>query len=154
MFDYLYLSNLFHLAKCLPSPFVLLQMAKSYSFYGWVILHCVCAYHIFMHSCTDKHLGCFAVLAAVGNAAMDTGVRVSFWVASFVFVHVHIPRIEQLCCMEAVGFQGGSVGRESACVARDTGETGSIPGLGRSHGERHGNPLQYSCLENLMGKGA
>ena len=56
--------------------------------------------------------------------------------------------------MEAVGFQGGSVGRESACVAIDTGETGSIPGLGRSHGERHGNPLQYSCLENLMGKGA
>ena len=46
--------------------------------------------------------------------------------------------------MVVVGFQGGSVGKESACSARDTGETGSIPGLGRSHEERHGNPLQYS----------
>ena len=30
----------------------------------------------------------------------------------------------------------------------------SIPGLGRSPGEGHSNPLQYSCLENAMGKGA
>ena len=33
-------------------------------------------------------------------------------------------------------------------------DKGSIPGLGRSPGESHGNPLQYSCLENLMDKGA
>ena len=32
--------------------------------------------------------------------------------------------------------------------AGDTGEAGSIPGLGRSPGEGNGNPLQYSCLEN------
>ena len=31
---------------------------------------------------------------------------------------------------------------------------GSIPGLGRDPGEGHGNPLQYSCLENPMGRGA
>ena len=36
------------------------------------------------------------------------------------------------------------MGKESACSARDTGETGSIPGSGRSHEERQGNPLQYS----------
>ena len=36
------------------------------------------------------------------------------------------------------------MGKESACSARDTGETGSIPGSGRSYEERHGNPLQYS----------
>ena len=35
-----------------------------------------------------------------------------------------------------------------------TGETGSIPGLGRSPGGRKGNPLQYSCLENSMDRGA
>ena len=34
-----------------------------------------------------------------------------------------------------------------------TGETGSIPGLGRSPGGRKGNPLQYSCLENSMDQG-
>ena len=34
------------------------------------------------------------------------------------------------------------------------GDLGSIPGLGRSPGEGHGNPLQYSCLESPMDRGA
>ena len=38
--------------------------------------------------------------------------------------------------------------------AGDMGDTGSILGLGRSPGGGHGNPLQYSCLENLMDRGA
>ena len=38
--------------------------------------------------------------------------------------------------------------------ARDVRDMGSIPGLGRSHGEGNGNPLQYSCLENTMDRGA
>ena len=37
--------------------------------------------------------------------------------------------------------------KESAC---NVGDSGLIPGLGRSPGGRHGNPLQYSCLENSM----
>ena len=49
------------------------------------------------------------------------------------------------------GFPHSSVGKESAC---DSGYLGSIPGLGRSPGERNGNPLQYSCLENPMSRGA
>ena len=36
----------------------------------------------------------------------------------------------------------------------DTGDVGSISGLGRSPGEGNGNPLQYSCLENSMNRGA
>ena len=44
-----------------------------------------------------------------------------------------------------------SVSKESAC---NTGDPGSIPGPGRSPGEGNGNPLQYSCLENLMDWGA
>ena len=36
----------------------------------------------------------------------------------------------------------------------DAGDMGSIPGLGKSPGEGNGNPLQYSCLENPMDKGA
>ena len=51
------------------------------------------------------------------------------------------------CSSKARGFPGGSAGKESACNA---GDLGSIPGLGRSAGEGHGNPLQYCCLENLM----
>ena len=38
--------------------------------------------------------------------------------------------------------------------ARDLGDVGSIPGLGRSPGEGNGNTLQYSCLENPMDRGA
>ena len=49
------------------------------------------------------------------------------------------------------GFPCSSVGKESACSA---GDRGLIPGLGRSPGEGHGNPLQYSCLENPMDRGA
>ena len=45
-------------------------------------------------------------------------------------------------------------GKESACNAGDTGDRISIPGLGRSPGGRYGNPLQYSCLENSMHRGA
>ena len=49
------------------------------------------------------------------------------------------------------GFPGGSDGKESACNA---GDLGSIPGLGRSPEGGHGNPLQYSHLENPMDRGA
>ena len=38
--------------------------------------------------------------------------------------------------------------------AGDIGDTGLTPGSGRSPGEGHGNPLQYSCLENLMDRAA
>ena len=48
-------------------------------------------------------------------------------------------------------FPGDSDGKESACNA---GDLGLIPGLGRSFGEGNGNPLQYSCLENPMDRGA
>ena len=43
---------------------------------------------------------------------------------------------------------------ESASYAGDTGDSGSIPGLGRSPGGGHGSPLQYSCLKNPMDRGA
>ena len=49
------------------------------------------------------------------------------------------------------GFPGGSDGKESAHNARDQG---SNPQLGRSPGEGTGNPLQYSCLENSVDRGA
>ena len=48
---------------------------------------------------------------------------------------------------EQPGFPGGSDGKASA---RNAGDLGSIPGLGKSPGEGNGNPLQYSCQENPM----
>ena len=50
-----------------------------------------------------------------------------------------------------VGFPGGSDGKASA---RNAGDLGSIPRSGISPGERNGNPLQHSCLENPMDGGA
>ena len=50
-----------------------------------------------------------------------------------------------------LGFPGGSDSKESTYNA---GDLGSILGLGRSPGGEHGNPLQYSCLENPMNRGA
>ena len=52
---------------------------------------------------------------------------------------------------ETHGFPGISDCKESAFNA---GDQGSIPGSGRSTGEGNGNPLQYSCLQNSMDRGA
>ena len=45
-------------------------------------------------------------------------------------------------------------GIESACSAGASSDIGSIPGSGRSPAGGHGNPLQYSCVENPMDRGA
>ena len=50
-----------------------------------------------------------------------------------------------------MSFPGSSDSKESACNA---GAQGSVHGLGRSPGKGNGNPLQYSCLENPMDRGA
>ena len=54
----------------------------------------------------------------------------------------------------SVCFPGGAVVKNPLASARDTGHVGSIPGSGRSPGEGNGNPLQFSCLENSMDRGA
>ena len=53
-----------------------------------------------------------------------------------------------------MGFPGGSVEKESVCNTGDTRDMGLIPGWGRSPRGGHSNPLQYSCLENPMDRGA
>ena len=55
--------------------------------------------------------------------------------------------------VRSLGFPGGSV-KESSCNAGATGDMGLIPGSGRSLGRGHINPLQYSCLENPVDRGA
>ena len=52
------------------------------------------------------------------------------------------------------GFPDGSDGKEAVCNAGDIRDMGLIPGSGRSPGEGHSNPLQDSCLENTMHRGA
>ena len=77
--------------------------------------------------------------ANLENSAVATGVeKVSF--------HSN-PKDRQCQRM----FPGGSDDKESAC---STGDMGSIPGSGRFPGKENGNPLQYSCLDNSMDRGA
>ena len=56
-----------------------------------------------------------------------------------------------MCVYYSVGFPGDSDSKESTC---SVGDLGSIPGLGGSPGEGHDSPLQCSCLENAMDRGA
>ena len=53
-----------------------------------------------------------------------------------------------------MGFPVDANGKEPTCQCRRQRDTGSIPGLGRSPGRGHGNPLQYSCLKNPMDRRA
>ena len=52
------------------------------------------------------------------------------------------------------GLSSWLIDKESTCNAGNEGDSGSIPGSGRSPGGEHGNPLQYSCLENPMDREA
>ena len=58
-------------------------------------------------------------------------------------------RGDRLPTPEFLGFPDGLDGKEAACNERDLG---TIPGLGRSPGGGHANPIQYSCLENPHGQ--
>ena len=59
------------------------------------------------------------------------------------------PIFSHLILHKIAGFSGGSDSKESACNAQDLG---SVPRFGRFPGGGHGNPLQYSCLENPHGR--
>ena len=56
--------------------------------------------------------------------------------------------------LDILGFPSGSMVKNPPTLAGDTGDGGSIPGLGRSPGGGHDNPLKYSCLENPVDRGA
>ena len=55
---------------------------------------------------------------------------------------------------ELPSFTGGAVVKKLPASAADIRDIGSVPGSGRSLGGGHGNPFQYSCLEDPMDRGA
>ena len=75
-------------------------------------------------------------------SGMTTALERVSGVAEFKYVYWELPGVD---------FPGGSDGKVSA---HNAGDPGSIPGSGRFPGEGNGNPLQYSCLENSMDRGA
>ena len=69
---------------------------------------------------------------------------------------VNTPSLPQICgrfVMFSSKKRASVVAQTVKNPACSGGDSGSIPGLGRSHGEGKGNPLQYSCLENPMDRG-
>ena len=85
---------------------------------------------------------------------MEEPGQLQSWVAELDMterLHFHFDSIILLFTLILLGFPGGSDDKASVYNARDPG---SIPGSGRSPGEGNGNPLQCSCLENPMDRGA
>ena len=80
-----------------------------------------------------------------GETQTQGGKMRVVWTGRLGFPYIHYP-----CQID--GLPQWFSGKESACSAGDAGDSGSIPGLGGSPGEGYGNPIQYSCLENLHTK--
>ena len=72
-------------------------------------------------------------------------------IGKWILKHWTIEEILTIKLFLIKGFPGGS---EVKASAFNTGDLGSIPGLGRSPRDGNGNPLQYSCLDNPMDRGA
>ena len=70
---------------------------------------------------------------------------------SCIYLHIYIYIYTTLCPR---GLPWWLSSKESACNAGDTGDTDSTSESGRFPGGGHGNPLQYSCLENSTDRGA
>ena len=98
------------------------------------------------------HSRCLGVLDAPGHIMMaqNKNAKTEACVKDYKTTQEeeHLGNLEILTLE---GLLGGSDGKESTCNARDLG---SISGLGRCLGEGNGYPLQHSCLENSMDRGA
>ena len=87
-------------------------------------------------------LGCFHVLALVNSAAVNMGCM--YLLKLWFSLNIYMPRS---------GFPRGASGKEPARLFKRRRDRGLISGLERFPGGGHGNPLQYSCLEDLMDSG-
>ena len=89
----------------------------------------------------NEHLGCNYI------SLYSYSVKIQKYIYIYKHTHIYI-YIYQL------GFPVGASGKEPSAHAGDTRDVGLTPGSGRSPGGEHGNPLQYSCLENSMDRGS
>ena len=77
--------------------------------------------------------------------SIDSCILVCLPIDSLILPLIYFLKV----CIQSLDFPGCSDGKESAC---NVGDLGSIPRLGRSPRGGHGNPFQYSCLENPHGQ--
>ena len=96
-----------------------------------------------LHIKPQTHKKCIANYAKLFGKESTRRPWFNSWVGKIPW------RRDRLPTPVSLGFPGGSDGKEST---HNIGNLGSIPGLGRSPGGGHGNPLHYSCLENPHGQ--
>ena len=104
------------------------QMARYYAFYGWVIFHC-----IYVHVCVCVCLWIYMEIYI--------SICLSICLSIYLSIYIYI-------------FPGGSVVKNLPANAGDVGDLDLIPGSERSPGRENGKPLQHSCLDNPMDRGA
>ena len=107
------------------------------------VWHCFHCFPIYFPSMSLMLL--LSVLVYQSSKAFQPFSIRALWL--FLFINYQIIEWPIHC----FGFPGGASDKASA---RDIRDVGLIPGLGRSPGGGHGNPLKYSCLENPMDRGA
>ena len=121
-------------------------MSKN-SIYFSTFLEQILSYHV--HS---FGLYVFEISSPYIDTHTHTHTHTLQYISTSVFLFLLFLRyIISLYVCSILGNRWDSVGLESACSA---GDLGLIPGSGRSPGKGNGNPLQYSCLENSMNRGA
>ena len=107
-------------------------------------------------TCTGKQLVCFYTSVGVSLLYGQVYSTVPVGTPEYMCMCTYAPVCKCMAVIKymqtlAGGLPGGTSGKESACNA---GGLGLIPGWGRSPGGGNSNPLQYSCLENPMDRGA
>ena len=131
-----------HLSKSFPQ-FVMIHTVRGFSVADETELGVFLQFPFFLYDPVD-----------VGNliSGFSSFSKASLDIWKFL-VHIMLkPSMQRFKHdLTSMGFPGGSEVKASAC---SVGDSGSIPELGRSPGEGNGNPLQYSCLENPMERGA
>ena len=148
--------NLFVSAHFLIGSFIFLELS------------CISCLYIFEISCLS--VASFAVIFSHSEGCLFTLLIVSFAVQKLLILITlnmytlitlaitgRIGNIQALLyrCLYFIWLPKAHNGKKNPPVnAGDTKYAGSIPGLGRSPGVGNGNPLQYSCLENFMDRGA
>ena len=111
----------------------------------WRFVSYIILYMFPCHSPNSSHL------LSLPQSPKDCSMHLCLFCCLAQGYHYHISKFHIYVLVYTVlGFSGGSEVKVSVC---NTGDPGSIPGLGRSPGEGNGNPLQYPCPENLMDRG-
>ena len=119
-----------------------------------------------LHLCLFCYPACQIITTKFLNSYICTNIQYlsfSFWLSSLCIIgsnFIHLIRTASNVflfiaeCLSPWASQVVLVIKTPPDNAGDIRDPGSIPGLGRSPGEVHGNPLQYSCLENPVDRGA